>query len=112
MKAIFLAVTLTRASLALGVDMNDNVRVSTRVMTEIRGSTLRWLYLVEGEIRSKKLDLDKYEVSVTESEDVVVVVLRVSGQPVGQRGHSGAAPGLEIEVSKVDGKIVGSHFIR
>ena len=66
----------------------------------------------EPEFQRRKLDLNKYTVSVIEERDSVAVVLKSLDAIEGVRGSSGSYPGYEVEISKKDLKVVRSNYVR
>src|SRR6266700_5484422 len=66
----------------------------------IHGASLKWIHAAEPEFQRKKLDLDKYIVSVVEQEDSVMVGLRSFDSVEGTRGSSESHPGYEVEIRK------------
>jgi hypothetical protein len=83
-----------------------------KVIAEFTGASLKWIHTAEPEFERKKLDLDKYIVSVVEQNDSVTVILRSSDVVEGARGSTGKYPGYEVEISKKDLKVVRSNYIR
>ncbi len=83
-----------------------------KVMAEFTGASLKWIHAAEPEFQRKKLDLDKYTVSVVEQNDSVTVGLRSSDVAEGARGSTGRYPGYEVEISKKDLRVVRSNYIR
>ncbi len=82
------------------------------VEAELPGSSLKWIHIAEGEFERKKLDLDRYKVSVVEERDAVVVILSGLNEPKNVRGSLGPDPGYEVEISKKDRKILRSNYVR
>ena len=83
-----------------------------RVVAEFPGSCLKWIRAAEPEFQRKQLDLDKYNISVVEQGNSVVVILSSPGSPKGARGSIGAHPGYEVEVNKRDLKVLRSNYVR
>jgi hypothetical protein len=83
-----------------------------KVMAEFTGASLKWIHAAKPEFQRKKLDLDKYTVSVVDQNDSVTVSLRSSDAVEGARGSTGSYPGYEVEISKKDLKVVRSNYIR
>jgi hypothetical protein len=83
-----------------------------KVIAEFSGSSLKWVHAAEPEFERKKLDLDKYTVSVVEQNDSVTVALMSSDSVEGARGSTGRYPGFAVEISKKDMKVVRSNYIR
>jgi hypothetical protein len=83
-----------------------------KVMAEFAGASLKWIRAAEPEFQRRKLDLDKYTVSVVEQKDSVTVGLRSPDAVQGAMGSSGSYPGYEVEISKKDMKVVRSNYVR
>jgi hypothetical protein len=83
-----------------------------KVIAEFSGSSLKWMHAAEPEFERKRLDLDKYTVSVIEQNDTVTVSLTSSDSVAGARGSTGSYPGFEVEIRKKDLKVVRSNYIR
>jgi hypothetical protein len=83
-----------------------------KVIAEFNGSSMKWIHAAEPEFERKKLDLDKYTVSVVEQSDSVTVALTSSDSIKGARGSTGSYPGFVVEISKKDMKVVRSNYIR
>jgi len=83
-----------------------------KVMAEFTGASLKWIHAAEPEFQRKKLDLDKYIVSVVEQEDSVMVGLRSFDSVEATRGSPESHPGYEVEIRKKDLKVVRSNYIR
>ncbi|MGA2435248.1 MAG: hypothetical protein ABSG25_08180 [Bryobacteraceae bacterium] len=82
------------------------------VVAEFMGASLKWIHAAEPEFQRKKLDLDKYTISVVEQSDSVTVTLISSDAAKGARGSTGKYPGYEVVISKKDLKVVRSNYIR
>jgi hypothetical protein len=83
-----------------------------RVMVEFTGASLKWIHAAEPEFQRRKLDLDKYIVSVVEESDSVWIGLRSFDSVKGGRGSTGSYPGYEVEIRKSDMKVMHSNYIR
>jgi hypothetical protein len=83
-----------------------------KVLAQCSGAALKWIHAAEPEFQRRQLDLDKYNVSVVEESDSVVVSLSSPDEPKGLRGSAGKYPGFEIEISKKDLRILRSNFVR
>ena len=83
-----------------------------RVIAEFTGASLKWIHAAEPEFQRRKLNLDKYIVSVVEQDDSVMVTLSALDAVKGTRGRSGSYPAFEIEIGKKDLKVVRSNYIR
>jgi hypothetical protein len=84
----------------------------SRVVAEFSGASLKWIHVAEPEFQRRGLDLDKYNVSVFEQSDSVIVFLRSSDAAAGAMGSTGRYPGYEVEISKKDLKVVRSNYVR
>jgi len=82
------------------------------VTAELPGSSLKWIHIAEAEFDRRKLDLDKYRVSVIEERDTVVVILTGLKQPRNSIGSLGPDLGYEVEISKRTRKVVRSNYVR
>ena len=83
-----------------------------KVLAEFPGASLKWVDAAEPVLQEKKLDLDKYTISVLEQADSVTVILKSEGSASGGRGNTGKNPGFEVEISKKDLKVLRSNYIR
>jgi hypothetical protein len=83
-----------------------------KVMAEFAGASLKWIHAAEPEFQRRKLNLDKYTISVVEERDSVTVVLISLDAVEGAKGSSGSYPGYEVEISKKDLKVVRSNYVR
>ena len=83
-----------------------------RVMAEFPGASLKWVHAAEPEFHRKKLDLDKYTVSVFEEDNSVTVSLSSLDSVPGARGSTGTSPGYEVEISKKDLRVLRANYVR
>jgi hypothetical protein len=83
-----------------------------KVVAEFAGASLKWIHAAEPEFQRKKLDFDKYIVSVVEQDDSVIVLLRSSDSVEGSFGSTGKYPGYEVEISKKELKVARSNYVR
>jgi hypothetical protein len=83
-----------------------------KVTARFPGASLKWIHIAEAEFQRKKLDMDKYTVSVVEEENSVTVGLSSLDSVPGARGSSGTYPGYEVEIGKKDLKILRSNYVR
>jgi hypothetical protein len=83
-----------------------------KVVAEFGGASLKWIHAAEPEFQRKKLDLDKYIISVVEQDDSVIVILRSSDSVQGSFGSTGKYPGYEVEIGKKDLKVARSNYVR
>jgi hypothetical protein len=83
-----------------------------KVKAEFPGAALKWIHAAEPEFQRRRLDLDKYTVSVIEQSDSVTVSLTSPDAAEGTRGSVGSYPGYEVEISKKDLKVMNSNYIR
>lgn len=60
----------------------------------------------------KNLDLSKYDVSVINNGDTLVVVFLDKNRTVNTIGNPGILPGFEVELDAKDLHVLKSHFIR
>jgi len=107
---ILAAAILVASTLTWSGTMTKTSRLG--VAAELPGSSLKWIHIAEGEFERKRLDLDKYRVSVVEEKDSVVVILTGLNVPKGVRGSIGPYPGYEVEISKKDMKVLRSNYTR
>ncbi len=96
----------------LGWSMSMAQSKPPKVIAEFSGASLKWIHAAEPEFQRKKLDLDKYTVSVVEQDDSVTVALTSSDSVQGARGSTGSYPGFVVEINKKDMKVVRSNYIR
>lgn len=82
-------------------------------MGEIHGAALGWIRLAmpvfEQQLNS---DVKAYAISVQQAGDIVHVVFHRTPVARGQRGAAREGPGLEVEINKTTGAIIGSRVIR
>jgi hypothetical protein len=83
-----------------------------KVFAEFPGTSLKWIYAAEPVLQEKKLDLDKYTISLFEQADSVTVILKSADSEPGGRGSTGKNPGFEVEISKKDLKVLRSNYVR
>ena len=86
--------------------------VPPKVTAEFPGASLKWIHIAEAEFQRKKLDVDKYTISVVEENNSVTVGLSSLDNVPGARGSSGTYPGYEVEISKKDLKVLRSNYVR
>jgi hypothetical protein len=110
MKVILLVAVLLTSGLTRSATMTR--QNSSRVLAEFPGSTLKWVYAAEDELKRKQLNLERYRVSVVEEDVSVTVILVALDAPRNAMGNLGKTPGYEVEISKTDLKVLKSHYIR
>lgn len=80
---------------------------------EIHGAALGWIRLAmpvfEQQLNS---DIKAYAISVQEAGDVIHVVFHRTPVLRGQRGAAREGPGLDVEISKASGAVIGARVIR
>ena len=81
-------------------------------MAEFPGGSLKWVHLAEPEFQRKGLDLDHYIVSVAENDKTVDVSLTSFDANKQGRGSSGTYPAYDVEIDKVQKKIIRSYYER
>lgn len=86
--------------------------VPPKVTAEFPGASLKWVHIAEAEFQRKKLDVDKYTVSVVEESNSVTVSLSSLDSVPGTRGSSGIYSAYTVEISKKDLKILRSNYVR
>jgi hypothetical protein len=86
--------------------------VPSKMTAELPGASLKWIHIAEAEFERKKLDVDKYTISVIEETNSVTVGLSSFDSVPGTRGSSGTYPGYLVEISKKDLKILRSNYVR
>jgi hypothetical protein len=82
------------------------------VTARFPGAALKWVHIAEPEFEREKLDLSKYNVSVVDQENSVVVILRAVGLSENVMGSMGKYPGYSVEISKKDLKIIQKNYAR
>jgi hypothetical protein len=87
-----------------------------RLLAKFPASSLKWVHVAEPEFEREKLDLDKYNLSVAEEGDSVIVSLSSldcveRANSVG-RGSCGTYPGFVVVISKKDMHVIRSNYIR
>jgi hypothetical protein len=87
-------------------------QTNTKVLAKFTGASLKWIHAAEPEFQRRKLELDKYIVSVVEQDASVIVLLRSQDSIEGSFGSTGKYPGYEVEISKKDLKVVRSNYVR
>ena len=110
MKRLTLAIVVVTSILGWRALMAQSV--PPKVTAEFPGASLKWINIAEAEFQRKKLDVDKYTVSVVEQDDSVTVALTSSDSVQGARGSTGSYPGFVVEINKKDMKVVRSNYIR
>lgn len=83
-----------------------------KITATFSGTVLNCLFSAEKEMRSKKIDFDKYEVSILESSESITLILKEPGLPKDEMGNTGSIPGYEVEVRKQDHRVIRSNYIR
>jgi hypothetical protein len=83
-----------------------------RVIAQFTGASLKWIHAAEPEFQRRKLNLDKYIVSVVERDDSVMVTLSAPDAVKGTMGGSGSYPAFEVEIGKKDLNVVRSNYVR
>ena len=86
--------------------------VPPKVTAQFPGASLKWIHIAEAEFQRKRLDTDKYTVSVVEEDNSVTVSLSSLDTVPGARGSSGTYPGYEVAIGKKDLKILHSNYVR
>jgi len=80
---------------------------------EIHGAALGWIRLAMPVFDQQVGgDIKAYAISVQQAGDAIHVVFHRTPDVRGQRGAAREGPGLEVEISKATGAVVGSHVIR
>ena len=81
-------------------------------VAKLSGLVLRCVFAAKKELEQKKIPLEKYDISILENQNSVMIVLKTPGQAVTVRGDMGKFPGYEVEVRKIDLHIARSNYIR
>jgi hypothetical protein len=102
----------TIAVLTLGWSVTMAQSNPPKVLAEFPGTSLKWIRAAEPVLQEKKLDLDKYTISLLEQADSVTVILKSGDSGPGARGSTGKNPGFEVEISKKDLKVLRSNYVR
>lgn len=110
MKRLKLAILVVASTLGWSASMAQSV--PPKVTAEFPGASLEWVHIAEAEFQRKRLDVDKYTVSVVEESNSVTVSLSSLDSVPGARGSSGIYPGYVVEISKKDLKILRSNYVR
>ncbi len=100
------------AVLSLGWSVTMAQSNPPKVLAEFPGTSLKWIHAAEPILQDKKLDLDKYTISLLEQADSVTVILKSEDSAPGGRGNTGKNPSFEVEISKKDLKVLRSNYIR
>ena len=94
-------------------DAAPGVPVPLVDMGEIHGAALGWIRLAMPVFEQKlNSDVKAYAISVQQAGDVVHVVFYRTPVVRGQRGAAREGPGLDVEINKTTGAIIGSRVIR
>ena len=112
MRFLLCAVAVIVAIISGGARGTMDQPNSQKLIAQFPGASLKWIHAAEPEFERRKLDLDKYIVSVTDMEDSVMVSLTPPDSRPGWRGSSGSLTGFSVTINKVDLKIIRSNFIR
>ena len=83
-----------------------------KVLAEFPGTSLKWIHAAEPILQERKLDLDKYTISLLEETNSVTVILKSIDSAPGSRGSTGKKPSFEVEISKKDLKVLRSNYVR
>jgi hypothetical protein len=102
----------TIAVLSLGWSVTMAQSNPPKVLAEFPGTSLKWIHAAEPVLQEKKIDLDKYTISLLEQADSVTVILKSGDSAPGGRGSTGKDPGFEVEISKKDLKVLRSNYVR
>lgn len=110
MRKMMLAFAVSCASLSSGAAPGPVPLVN---LGEIHGVALGWIKLAMP-VFDQQLgaDIKAYAISVQEAGDTIHVVFYRTPVVRGQRGAAREGPGLEVEISKSSGAVIGSHVIR
>ena len=100
------------AVLSLGWSVTMAQSNPPKVLAEFPGAYLKWIHAAEPVLQDKKLDLDKYTISLLEQADSVTVILKSGDSTPGARGSTGTNPSFEVEISKKDLKVLRSNYVR
>jgi len=98
--------------ISLGLSTTMAQSNSPKVLAEFPGTSLKWIHAAEPVLQEKKLDLDKYNITLLEQADSVTVILKSADSAPGDRGSTGKNPGFEVEISKKDLKVLRSNYVR
>jgi hypothetical protein len=113
MRALILIAAAAISALALNANVTHSEPGPLVVLAEFPGSSLKWVHIAEPVFQQKKLEIDKYTVTVVdEGGDSVTVILTELGLPDTVRGSGKKYPGYEVEISKKDGKVLDSYYSR
>jgi len=108
MRTLLLAAVLSYASMGAAaapvplVDLGD-----------IHGTALGWINIAMP-VFNQQLgsDIKAYAISVQQAGDTVHVVFHRTPVVRGQRGAAREGPGLEVDINKTSGAVIGSRIIR
>jgi hypothetical protein len=73
---------------------------------------MKWIHIAEPVFQREKLNLDKYNVSVADEGDSVMVSLSSLDSVPGARGSTGTQPGYVVVINKKNLKVLHSYFVR
>ena len=111
MKKMMLTLAVCCAPLATGAA--PGVPVPLVELGEIHGAALGWIRLAmpvfEQQLGS---DIKAYAISVQQAGETVHVVFHRTPVVRGQRGAAREGPGLEVDINKASGAVIGSRVIR
>ncbi len=78
----------------------------------ISGTALRVIQAATPLLQENGLHLEHYLVSVFEEDSSYVVVFDDPNRPKGQRGSTASVQAFEVEVSKIEFRVIHAHFVR
>src|SRR5690348_3163704 len=92
------------ATLLAAIVCSAAIAQTSRPKLEARfpGAALKWVHAAEPDFQRRHLDLEKYNVSVEEGRDSVIVGLSSPDADPHARGSSGTYPDYVVEISKKD----------
>ena len=76
------------------------------------GMYLKWIRVAEDDIHRKHLNLDNYNVFISDHADYVAVYIKSSDAPERSKGSGGAHIGYEVDISKRNSKIIRSYYLK
>jgi hypothetical protein len=105
---------LAIAVLAIAVQTGSAIRQSHEggISVQLPGSALKWIHIAEKEFERQKLDVSKYDVTVTEENDTVSVSLTNPHRPQGIRGNPGPLPEFTVDISKSNAELIRRRYVR
>jgi hypothetical protein len=109
MKTILLTIAAILSVLAL---RPSSVQSGSLVLAEFPASSLKWVHIAEPIFQQRKLELDKYTITVIDEGDTITVIANEAGLSDKVRGSGGKYPAYEVQISKKDEKVVDAHYDR